>query len=288
MKQLDDYYRSIRNILRVILVLNLIVAAVKIFYGFQTDILSIITDGYDSLFDGVANVVGIFAIIIASRPANEKQPYGYSKVETFSAIVISILLFITGYSVLSEAFVRFSGVGMPNVSLESFIVLVATLAINIPVAVYEYRKGKELNSPVLISDSKHTIVDVFVTIGVLIGLVFIKMGFTIVDPILSVIIAIIILNTGISILLDNIKVLLDSNILDNGRIENIVLNVEGVKGVSNIRSRGTQSNVFLDLHLILEGDINLRDAEKIKNSCKEELNNNFSVIKDIIIEIDAD
>lgn len=139
------------------------------------------------------------------------------------------MLFITGYGVLSEAVGRIYGSVMPTVTLESFIVLAATLAINIPVAVYEYRKGKELNSPVLISDSRHTITDVFVTIAVLIGLVFMKMGYTIIDPVLSVIIAIIIVNTGISILLDNIKVLLDSNVIDNDEIEGIVLNVDGIE-----------------------------------------------------------
>lgn len=284
---MDEYYSRIRNILRVILVLNLIVAAVKIYYGFQTNTLSITTDGYDSLFDGIANVVGIFAIIIASRPANDKQQYGYSKVETFSAIIISIMLFITGYGVLSEAVGRIYGSGMPTVTLESFIVLAATLAINIPVAVYEYRKGKELNSPVLISDSRHTITDVFVTVAVLIGLVFMKMGYTIIDPVLSVIIAIIIVNTGISILLDNIKVLLDSNVIDNDEIEGIVLNVDGIEGVKNIRSRGTPSNVFVDLHLILDGETNIRNAEIIKNNCKEELVKSFPEIKDMIIEIDS-
>lgn len=95
------------------------------------------------------------------------------------------MLFITGYGVLSEAVGRIYGSGMPTVTLESFIVLAATLAINIPVAVYEYRKGKELNSPVLISDSRHTITDVFVTVAVLIGLVFMKMGYTIIDPIIT-------------------------------------------------------------------------------------------------------
>lgn len=284
---MDEYYSNVRKILRIILILNLIVAAVKIFYGFQTNILSIITDGYDSLFDGVANIVGIFAIIIASRPPNEKQRYGYSKVETFSAIIISVLLFITGYTVLSEAVVRFYGFGMPTVTLEGFIVLAATLAINIPVAVYERRKGKELNSPILISDSRHTMVDVFITATVLVGLIFMRMGYTLVDPVLSIIIAILILNTGISILLENVKVLLDTNVIENCEIEKIVQNVDGVKGVTDIRSRGTQSNVFIDLHLILDGTLNVEDAEKIKNSCKDDLKKNFSEIKDIIIEIDA-
>jgi divalent metal cation (Fe/Co/Zn/Cd) transporter len=65
------------------------------------------------------------------------------------------------------------------------------------------------------------------------------------------------------------------------------MNVEGVMGTANIRSRGTQSNVFVDLHVILDGNVSVDEAEKIKNKCKEELNKNFAEIKDILIEIDA-
>lgn len=265
----------------------MLVASIKIIYGWQTGVLSIVSDGYDSFFDGIANIVGIFAITIAARPPNDKQQYGYSKVETFSAIIISFLLFFTGYAVLSDAIGRFYGIGVPSVSIESFIILGITLMINIPVAIYEYRKGKELNSPILISDSKHTVTDVYITVVVLIGLVFIWLGYTIVDPILSIIIAIIIVNTGISILLDNIKVLLDSNVLDNDEVKKCVMDIEGVEDVSNIRSRGTKSNVFLDLHLILNPDISVEKAERIKNDCKANLFKEFNEIKDIIIEIDT-
>lgn len=265
----------------------MLVASIKIIYGWKTGILSITSDGYDSFFDGIANIVGIFAITIASRPANEKRQYGYSKVETFSAIIISFLLFMTGYAVLSDAIGRFYGMGVPSVSIESFLILGFTLMINVPIAIYEKRKGEELKSPILISDSKHTLTDVYVTIAVLIGLVFISLGYTIVDPILSVIIAIIIINTGISILLDNIRVLLDSNVLDNDAVEKCVMSIDGVEGTTNIRSRGTRSTVFLDLHLILNPDITVNEAETIKNDCKLKLTKEFGEIEDILIEIDT-
>lgn len=81
--------------------------------------------------------------------------------------------------------------------------------------------------------------------------------------------------------------LLDSNVIDNDEIERIILNVDGIEGVRNIRSRGTPSNVFVDLHLILDGETNIKNAEIIKNNCKEELVKSFPEIKDMIIEIDS-
>lgn len=113
------------------------------------------------------------------------------------------------------------------------------------------------------------------------------MGYPIIDPILSIIISLVILYTGISILLDNIKVLLDSNVLDNDEIEECILCVDGIKGVENIRSRGTKSNIFIDMHLILDEDMTVKQAQEIKNTCKNDLINKFPEIKDILIEIDC-
>ena len=130
-------------------------------------------------------------------------------------------------------------------------------------------------------------VDVFISIGVLIGLVFIQMGYTIVDPILSIIFAIIIVNTGISILLNNIKILLDTNVIESEEIESYLEDIDGIKGLTNIRSRGTQSNIFVDFHLVLDGNIDVNQAYKIKQQCKDRLFEKRNEIKDIMIEIDS-
>lgn len=80
---------------------------------------------------------------------------------------------------------------------------------------------------------------------------------------------------------------MDTNVIESDEIELYLKDVDGISGVSNIRSRGTQSNVFVDLHLILDGNINVYQAEEIKEECKDILIKKRPEIKDILIEIDS-
>jgi len=72
---MDERSRKIQQILAIILVLNFLVAFVKIVYGTLTNTLSMKSDGYHSLFDGISNIVGIVAIFVAAKPPDKSHPY---------------------------------------------------------------------------------------------------------------------------------------------------------------------------------------------------------------------
>lgn len=283
----ENYYGKIRRILVITLLLNLLVAIIKIAYGFHSNILSISADGYDSLFDGISNIVGILAITMASRPGDAKHPYGYSKIETLSAVMISLLLFYVSFEIITSAIARFNGVGIPNVTYDSFIIMIITLVINIFVARYEYSVGKKLQSDLLISDSKHTRSDVLATIAILLSLIFIKMGYPILDPILSIIIALLIIKTAFEILFNNLNVLIDKSIIAPEDVLKVLEHVDGINEVHNIRTRGTNSNVFLDMHLVVDDNLNIKQAHKIAHICEDELKSKYPQIEDVLIHLES-
>lgn len=283
----ENYYGKIRRILIITLLLNFLVAIIKITYGFHSNILSISADGYDSLFDGISNIVGILAITMASRPGDAKHPYGYSKIETLSAVMISLLLFYVSFEIITSAIVRFNGVGIPNVTYDSFIIMIITLVINIFVARYEYSVGKKLQSDLLISDSKHTRSDVLATIAILLSLIFIKMGYPILDPILSIIIALLIIKTAFEILFNNLNVLIDKSIIAPEDVLKVLEHVDGINEVHNIRTRGTNSNVFLDMHLVVDDNLNIKQAHKIAHICEDELKSKYPQIEDVLIHLES-
>ena len=172
-----SYYETVKRILIIVLVLNLAVALAKLIYGWRTGSLSMISDGFHSLFDGTSNIIGIVGIILASRPPDLTHPYGHSKFETFSSIGIALLLFITCFEILQSAVGRFLNPSVPNITTLSFMIMMVTIAVNISVSWYENRKGKELGSSILIADSMHTRSDIYASLIVIAGFVLIKMGF---------------------------------------------------------------------------------------------------------------
>src|SRR5512137_1687077 len=136
-------YRNIgvRKVLLITLALNVFVSSSKIIYGYYSNSVAIFSDGFHSLFDGVSNVVGLIGIHIASQPPDEQHPYGHRKYETVFTIAIGVLMLLTCFGILKEAYGALKGDQHPTIDAVSFIVMIVTLAINIFVVTYEKRMG---------------------------------------------------------------------------------------------------------------------------------------------------
>src|SRR5665648_1251810 len=104
---MNEYYITVRRVLIIILVLNIAVALAKVLYGWYSNSLSMLTDGFHSFFDGASNVVGIIGITLAARPADKEHHYGHWKIETFSSIIIAVLLFLVCLEIIQSAVNRF-------------------------------------------------------------------------------------------------------------------------------------------------------------------------------------
>ncbi|WP_304125526.1 cation diffusion facilitator family transporter [Methanosphaera cuniculi] len=284
----DEYYDKVNHILILILILNLFVAFTKIITGSFYNILSMVSDGYDSFFDGISNVTGIIAMKIAKKPHDKEHRYGHSKFETLASIFIALMLFYVSFEILHSAIDRFQGIGIPTVTPLSFIILASTLVINILVAVYENRKGKELKSEILISDSKHTKSDVYATTIILIGMIFIKIGLPILDPLLSIVMAIIIIKTGLGILSENVNILMDKEMIDEKIISDICLADDNILDIHNVRTHGTPANIYMDMHMVVKNGLTLEEAHKLSHKYEDIIKTEIPEIKDVLIHFEPD
>ena len=281
-----EYYSTVKRVLIIVLVLNILVALAKGIYGWYTNSLSMISDSIHSFFDSISNVIGIIGIIIASRPPDIKHPYGHSKYETFASLGIAILLFITCFEILQSAIGRFLNPTTPEISLLSFLIMGITIAINIGVSVYENRKGHEMKSNILISDSLHTRSDIYVSLAVVLGFLVIQLGYVIADPIIAIIIALLIAKMGIEIIQESSGVLLDKTAIDNEIIKKIVNSSRGIEDCHKIRTRGSASHIYVDLHIILDSCYSLDEAHDIAHEVENKLKSCIPEIKDVVVHLD--
>jgi cation diffusion facilitator family transporter len=198
---------------------------------------SMAADGFHSLTDGTSNVIGLIGINYASKPVDDDHPYGHKKFETLAGLFIAGMLLFIGGKIIFSAVTRFISPISPNVTLESLITLLITLGINIFVSAYEYKQGKLLKSHILISDSLHTRSDIYVSIGVLLTLICVKLGLpTIIDPIASIIVSCFILHAAYEIFRSTSDVLVDKAVIDSNRVKEICMEFNQIKGVHKIRS----------------------------------------------------
>lgn len=281
-------YRKIGAILWIILFANLFVALVKMVGGYIIKSTSLQADGLHSLTDSLSNVIGIIGIKIASKPADKCHPYGHKKAETIAALFIGFVLVVLSINIISGAVRWFFNPVTPRISLPSLIAIVLTILINISVSSYEYIMGKKLNSEILISDAKHTRSDIIISISVLFTLLSINLGAPIIiDPIVSIVVAILIIYTAYDILTSTSNVLMDKNIISSEEIKDfIIINYPQVKDVHKIRSRGFVDQIFIDLHIVLSGKMIVKDSHDLIHNIEERMKKEFKQNIDLIAHLE--
>ncbi len=278
--------QQIRKVLIITLILNIGVSSAKILYGLSANSLAITADGFHSMFDGVSNVAGLIAIYIAAHPPDKNHPYGHRKYETVFTIFIGVLMLLTCFEILKQAWASFVGEQRPLLSAASFAVMIATLAVNIFVATYEKRMGKKLKSDFLIADSQHTRSDIYVTIGVLVSLPFVMMGYSFVDPLVGVIVGVMVARVGILIIRDSANTLADSRAGCPVVIQAVGKSVEGVVDCHKIRTRGTAGCVFIDLHIQVAPGLSIEAAHAIAHRVETTIKAEMPDVVDVVVHVE--
>jgi len=270
-----DRSRAVRRVLAGLLVANILVFIAKASIGVLAGSLAVIGDAVHSSVDAVYNVLGLFVVRVAARAPDEEHPYGHGKFETLGALAIVVFLSITGFELVRSAIGRLiSGGHIVQMSDVALALLLATLATNVLVAWYENRRGHQLSSELLIADAAHTRTDVFITIGVLIAVLFSRQGHTWVDPAVAIAVALLIVRVAYQILARLVPVLVDERAIPAPTIKQSAQAVAGVKRAYGIRSRGGQGNAgvrYAEVTIAVNPTSNVADAHAIADAVEERL-----------------
>ncbi|MBX7149177.1 cation diffusion facilitator family transporter [bacterium] len=278
-----NYDKQVMRVLFYTLWLNLAVSLAKLFYGIYTQSLSLESDGFHSLFDTASNVVGLVSIYFASKPADDKHPYGHRKIETLASMGIAFMLFLTCYEILTDLYERYYHPVVPHVDVLSFAIMIVTLAINFGVSRYEKRKGHELRSEILHADAAHTHTDVLVSISVMASFVGVLLHWVWIDLVVAFFIVLVIVHAGYEIIVHSLSSLLDEQFIDPKEIETMVMSVPEVEGCHKIRSRGTLGKVFVDLHIYVHPLMTLEKAHSLTHVVIDTIKKQKPEIQDVLI-----
>ena len=279
---------AIRKVLIATLALNVAVSLAKVIYGYMTNSIAMTSDGFHSFFDGVSNIVGLIGIWIAYHPPDENHPYGHRKYETLFTIIIGVMIFATCLQILKQVYHSIVEYHDTQVTSISFAVMLITMAVNISVTIYERKKGIELKSEFLVADAMHTKSDILASIGVIVSLIITKSGYRIADTIAGLVIAFLIARIGYEILKKASDVLVDTICIDTTALEGVIKSVEGVKGCHDIRTRGTEHSINLDVHILVDPRMSIEKAHKVADALEEKIKGSFPAATDIVVHIEPE
>ncbi|MDF1541582.1 MAG: cation diffusion facilitator family transporter [Anaerosomatales bacterium] len=282
-----DRKSRIRRILVFILALNLAVALAKLGWGYVAGSVSMVADGFHSLFDGASNVIGLVGLALAARPADRDHPYGHGKYETYASAAIGAMLAFAAYNVGSAAIGRLlEGSPPPRVDAIAFGVMLGTLAVNIGVTLYERAVGKRLGSEILVADASHTGSDALVSVGVIAGLVAVRAGYPIADPLIALVVAGVIAYTALNVFRQATVTLSDTARIDPKLIASVCMEVPEVLGCHHVRTRGSAAEVYVDLHIQVDPAATVTAGHAVAESVEREVCHSFESVVDVVAHLE--
>ena len=292
---------AVRRVLWITLGLNVVAAAIKLGAAWTSGSLALEAGGIDSAFDGIANVAGLVAMRAAGRPPDEDHPYGHRKFETLTAVIIAGLIFVTcgrlayvamgtlmGYAI--KVTTPSAGLVLPTVDVNAFALAapVVALVINLVTARYERLRGDALGSELLLADAGHTRADAGVSFSVLLGLLAVRAGFPIVDPLIALAIAAVVARVGWGIARETWDILADAAVLDPRDISEQAAQVPGVEGTHKVRSRGATGAVCVDLHVQVDPQLGIGRAHSIGHAVQDRLLERFPDVSEVVVHVEPE
>jgi len=262
----------VRRVFIGLLVANLAVVGVKLAVGIASGSLAILGTAVDSCVDALNNVLALIVVRVAAKEPDEDHPYGHGKFETLGALAIVGFLSITCFELVRGAVNDLVG-GVRRVVVGDFqlALLVLTLGVNVLITWYEHRRGVELGSELLVADAAHTRADVFITVGVVVGVLLTRRGWWWIDPAIAIVIALVIVFVAYRILARTVPVLVDQRALPTGEIQRTAQAVPGVKGAYGIRSRGPSDLRYAEVTIAVDRSANVESAHAIADEVEERL-----------------
>ena len=191
---------------------NVLLAAFKAAVGLIAGSISIVMDAVNNLSDALSSVITIIGAVLSGRPADQKHPFGYGRVEYFSAIIIAVIVISAGVTSLFESARKLFNPSAPNYTDLTLIVIITGIVVKIVLGLYVKRQGKLLNSDALIASGADALFDAIITFSTLVSAIVMLVWQVSLDGLLGVLISLFIIKAGIEMLQSPVNELLGSRV----------------------------------------------------------------------------
>ncbi len=241
---------------------NLVLSIIKVFCGIVATSAAMIADGIHSFSDVFTTIGVIIGLKLSSKKADKEHPYGHERIESITALFLSIVLFIValgiGYSGIENIINK-------NYRVPGFLAIVAAIiSILSKEAMYYYTLiyAKKINSTSLKADAWHHRSDSLSSIGALIGIIGARMGYPILDPLVAIVICIIIIKISYDICKQSVNQLIDASASDEKvkTIRRKIINTKGVIKIDNLKTRQYASKLYVDVDISVDSEMSVEEA----------------------------
>ena len=257
------------------IVVAFVVLGLKLLAWWLTGSVALYSDALESTVNVIAALAAFWAIRVSHTPADQDHPFGHHKAEYFSAVLEGVLIVMAALLILFEVARTWSAPANLEEPWTGLAINSVASVINLLWAQILIRTGRAERSPALIADGRHIMTDVVTSVGVVAGLIAaVLTGWSILDPALAVIVALNILWQGWHVIGSSVQGLMDRAVGkdEHFRIRDIIsANSRGALEVHDLKTRIAGRATFIEFHLIVDGDMTVRESHVICDRVEEAL-----------------
>jgi cation diffusion facilitator family transporter len=270
---LKDVERRQRQSVRAVnlgLLANILLAGFKTVIGVLGHSPALLADGVNSTSDVAYYVVVSVFMRLARKPADEEHPYGHGQLESIAALLVGSFVITTAIAIFWDAvnnvYDLWSGNGdFQGAGVSALVMALLTVLIKLGLASYTYRAGRKTDNPAVLALAYDHRNDIFSALGAAIGVVMGRSGFLWGDPMAGALVALVILRTGLSIVRDSSRELMDAVPSESlaRRIQSLLLRIPGILDVEEVHAHRFGPYLVVSLTVGVDGCLTVAEGDQI-------------------------
>lgn len=269
---------------------NIILSGFKLIAGLVGSSSAIISDAVHSASDVASTIVVMIGVTLASKDSDDEHPYGHERMECIAAILLAVMLFITGCGIgvgAINTLITGNYIDAETPGVIALVAAISSIVIKELMFWYTIANAKKINSSALMADAWHHRSDALSSVGALIGISGARLGFPIMDTLASLVIFIFICKAAFDIFKDAVDKLVDKSCdkLMQKKIYDHIIENEDVTKIDDLRTRLFGNKVYVDIEIAVDGNYSLRRSHEIAENIHDDIEENFPEVKHIMVHV---
>ena len=267
---------------------NLILAIAKGFIGTIAHSSALIADAGHSVSDLLSDSITLWAVHMAGVPKDKNHPYGHGKFETVGTFIVAIFLLLTGVGVAWHVLNKIDTPEVPGTAA----LWMASIAICFKEALFHVTRmvGRRSGSRVLLANAWHHRSDAISSVAALVGIGGAQWGIPLMDPIAGVLVAGLIIKTGIDIGYESIRELTDETVEEEviSELGHILAEIDGVDHFHEMRARRMGPQLLVDLHIEVDSMMSISAAHQVAERVRLRILDELPAVNEVLVHVDAE
>ena len=269
---------------------NVVLAIFKMIAGIVAKSGAMISDAIHSASDVFSTIIVMIGIKAANKQADDKHQYGHERLECVAAILLAVVLCITGAGIAIDGVNKIMQGFNGTLAIPGMLALVAAVvSIVVKEGMFWYTKhyAKKINSGAMMADAWHHRSDALSSVGSLIGVGGAMLGLPILDPVASLVICIFIFKAAIDIAKDALDKMIDTACDEQQveKIKTVILLVDGVLGIDDVKTRLFGDKIYIDIEICCDGNLTLFESHDIAEQVHDLLEQTFDNVKHCTVHV---